>query len=263
MKKYEPYCFSGISYYYPTTFKPKLTAPDQNGNYSITYEGYQDADSSNYDCYCRTIYGPDWRNNKGEIKNFYFKREPYVYVTLACIPDMMVNGVVYNNHNTISQIIYTINMANPYEDEIVLEINLSSKYPGGLFILNFYDNVYNEIFDYIHDDNYYNPNITMVQDADFWLDVDKENSKCIISKYSNTLVDVGFIHIRNACVYEMESTGWYDNTLYTASGLHMTNGLEVPPGIKIGYYQIRFNFTQYGYTKKICVLIKLKNLYTG
>lgn len=72
VEKYESNCFSGGSNYYPITFSHNITGPDSNGNYTITYEGYDDADSSNYDCYCRTIYGPDWRNNKGEIKTFYF-----------------------------------------------------------------------------------------------------------------------------------------------------------------------------------------------
>lgn len=72
VEKYESNCFSGGVNYYPTTFSQNITGPDSNGNYTITYEGYDDADSSNYDCYCRTIYGPDWRNNKGEIKTFYF-----------------------------------------------------------------------------------------------------------------------------------------------------------------------------------------------
>ena len=259
MKKYEPYCFSGISHFYPTTFTANLTGPDQNGNYTITYEGYEDGNISNYDCYCKTIYGVDWRNNKGEIKNFYFKREPYVYVALVCSSPMNINGIVYDNVFIADQIIYTINMSNPYNDEIILEIYLSSKYPGGSFGLSFFDNTYNLIFDYIYDDNFFNTNIKMIQDADYWFEVDEKNSKCIISQYSNTLVDVGYMNILNASLYEIKSTGWYDNTLYTGSGLHMTDGLELPPGQKISFYQIEFNFTQYGYTKKIYVIIKLKN----
>lgn len=260
VKKYEPYCFSSISNYYPKNFSAKLTGPNQNGNYSITYEGYVDGDSSNYDCYCRTIYGPDWRNNKGEIKNFYFKREPYVYVTLACVQDMMINGVVYHKYNSINQIIYRINMAKSYDEQIDLEIGLSSKYSKGSFGLNFYDNVHNQIFDYLYDDNFFDTDIKIVQDADLWFDVDEKNSKCIISKYSNRLEDVGFIRILNNANYEIESTGWYDNTLYTARGLRMTNGVEVPPGLKVNHYQIRYNFTQYGYTKKIYVIIKIKTI---
>lgn len=259
VKKYEPYRFSGISYFYPKSFSAKLTGPDQNGNYNITYEGHEAGDSSNYDCYCRTIYGPDWRNNKGEIKNFYFKRKPYVYVALSCIQDMMVNGIVYHNYNTSNQIMYTINMGNPYDYEILLEIGLSSKYPGGSFSLNFYDNLHNQIFDYMYDDNFFDI-IKIVQDPDYWFEVDEKNSKCIISKYSNSLEDVGFIRIGHNANYEIKSTDWYDNTLYTASGFHQTDGFEVLPHIKVSYYLIIYNFTQYGYTKKFYVIIKIKTI---
>lgn len=172
---------------------------------------------------------------------------------------MNINGIVYDNVFITDQIIYTINMSNPYDDEIILEIYLSSKYPGGSVYLSFFDNTYNQIFDYIYDDNFFNTNIQMIQDVDYWFEVDEKNSKCIISQYSNTLVDVGYMNIRSADHYEIKSTGWYDNTLYTGSGLHQTNGLEVPPGQKITSYKIGFNFTQYGYTKKIYVIIKLKN----
>ena len=74
VEKYEPNCFSGGINHYPNNFTHKITGPDYNGNYSITYNGYDDGDSSNYDCYCETIYG-DWRNGGGGIKKtFYFKK---------------------------------------------------------------------------------------------------------------------------------------------------------------------------------------------
>ena len=72
VEKYERNCFSGVVGHYPTNFSHNRIGPDSNGNYTITYEGYDDANSSNYDCYCRTIYGPDWRNGNGIKKIFYF-----------------------------------------------------------------------------------------------------------------------------------------------------------------------------------------------
>ena len=73
VEKYESECFSGDINHYPNNFSSNMTGPDSNGNYSITYDGYYDGDSSNYDCYCETIYG-DWRNGGGVKKTFYFKK---------------------------------------------------------------------------------------------------------------------------------------------------------------------------------------------
>ena len=73
VEKYESECFSGVINHYPNNFISNMTGPDSNGNYSITYNGYDDGDSSNYDCYCETIYG-DWRNGGGIKKTFYFKK---------------------------------------------------------------------------------------------------------------------------------------------------------------------------------------------
>lgn len=73
VEKYESECFSGDINHYPNNFISNMTGPDSNGNYSITYDGYDDGDSSNYDCYCETIYG-DWRNGGGVKKTFYFKK---------------------------------------------------------------------------------------------------------------------------------------------------------------------------------------------
>lgn len=74
VEKYESECFSGDTNHYPNSFSSNMTGPDSNGNYTITYEGYDDANSSNYDCYCETIYG-DWRNGGGVKKTFYFKKK--------------------------------------------------------------------------------------------------------------------------------------------------------------------------------------------
>lgn len=75
VEKYELNYFSAVVLHYPNNFMTNLVGPDSNGNYTITYEGYDDGNSSDYDCYCKTIYGPDWGNNKGEIKTFYFKKK--------------------------------------------------------------------------------------------------------------------------------------------------------------------------------------------
>lgn len=83
VEKYELNCFSGVINHYPNSFTHNITGPDSNGNYTITYEGYDDTDSSKYDCYCKTIYG-DWRNNKGETKTFYFiKRKTRITFRLS------------------------------------------------------------------------------------------------------------------------------------------------------------------------------------
>ena len=72
VEKYEPSLFSGATGHYPISFNSKITGPDSNGNYSITYDGYRDGNSNYYDCYCKTIYG-DFRNGGGISKTFYFK----------------------------------------------------------------------------------------------------------------------------------------------------------------------------------------------
>ena len=93
VEKYELNLFSGVINHYPNNFITNMIGPDSNGNYNITYNGYEDGDSSNYDCYCRTIYGPDWRNNKGEIKNFYFKKKGK---TITKYVISIINGPSYN-----------------------------------------------------------------------------------------------------------------------------------------------------------------------
>ena len=72
VEKYESDYFSRVVGHYPINFSHNMIGPDSNGNYTITYKGYDDANSSNYDCYCKTIYG-DFRNGGGVSKTFYFK----------------------------------------------------------------------------------------------------------------------------------------------------------------------------------------------
>lgn len=92
VEKYESNCFSGVVNYHPNNFVHHIIGPNSNGNYTITYEGYDDGNSSNYDCYCKTIYGPDWRNGKGEIKTFYFKKSISIIKYVISI----INGPSYN-----------------------------------------------------------------------------------------------------------------------------------------------------------------------
>ena len=92
VEKYESKCFSGVINHYPNNFNSNMTEPDYNGNYSITYNGYDDGDSSNYDCYCETIYG-DWRNGDGVKKTFYFKKKGK---TITKYVISIINGPSYN-----------------------------------------------------------------------------------------------------------------------------------------------------------------------
>ena len=101
VEKYESGCFSGVRGHYPISFSHNIIGPDSNGNYTITYEGYDDANSSNYDCYCKTIYG-DFRNGSGISKTFYFKKKEGTGYDLYC-------RVLYINDNTIG---YNPNYSN-------------------------------------------------------------------------------------------------------------------------------------------------------
>ena len=90
VEKYESNCFSGVVNQYPNNFVHHIIGPNSNGNYTITYEGYDDGNSSNYDCYCETIYGADWKHGKGEIKTFYFiKRKLKITFRLS---NLFTNG---------------------------------------------------------------------------------------------------------------------------------------------------------------------------
>ena len=71
VEKYESGCFNGVVDHYPIDFSHNIIGPDSNGNYTITYTGYNDGNINYYDCYCKTIYG-DFRNGGGVSKTFYF-----------------------------------------------------------------------------------------------------------------------------------------------------------------------------------------------
>ena len=89
VEKYESDYFSRVVGHYPIKFSHNMIGPDSNGNYTITYEGYDDANSSKYDCYCKTIYG-DFRNGGGVSKTFYFiKRKTKITFRLS---NLFTNG---------------------------------------------------------------------------------------------------------------------------------------------------------------------------
>ncbi len=94
VEKYELNLFSGDINHYPNNFSTNMIGPDSNGNYSITYNGYEDGDSSNYDCYCRTIYGPDWRNGNGIKKIFYFVKNVIKIYLYIKVTGRSYNGLV-------------------------------------------------------------------------------------------------------------------------------------------------------------------------
>lgn len=130
VEKYESECFSGVINHYPNNFISKMTEPDSNGNYSITYNGYDDGDSSNYDCYCETIYG-DWRNGGGVKKTFYFKKK-----------NTTVNG-------KITLYLSVRNSVNPGKIEFGCNVSASPSFTGGNFRVTL-------IFDYQENDMFGN-----------------------------------------------------------------------------------------------------------
>lgn len=90
VEKYESDLFSRVVNHYPHSFAANIIGPDSNGNYTITYNGYDDGTSDNYDCYCKTIYG-DFRNGGGVSKIFYFKKK-----IITIYVDVKVYGYNYN-----------------------------------------------------------------------------------------------------------------------------------------------------------------------
>ena len=138
VEKYEPGLFSGSVNHGPHSFITELIGPDSNGNYTITYNGYDDGTSDNYDCYCKTIYGPDWRNNKGEINTFYFKKKIQIISLSSNIQFSGVGMNVYlyfsNNEylgNDTLTVSVKVTCTNPQEyiDLLVFIVSKNSKSP--------------------------------------------------------------------------------------------------------------------------------------
>lgn len=100
VEKYEPSLFSGGVNHYPHNFASNIIGPDSNGNYTITYNGYDDGTSDNYDCYCKTMYG-DWRNGAGISKTFYFKesiREIWLHASIEYQEGLLVVYLAFDNN---------------------------------------------------------------------------------------------------------------------------------------------------------------------
>ena len=139
VEKYESGCFSGVINHYPNNFNSNMTEPDYNGNYSITYNGYDDGDSSNYDCYCETIYG-DWRNGGGVRKTFYFKKKKGTGYDLYCrVLYIYDNTTGYNPNYSKFSDKFGIDIINTYNAKITYgEIYKDHKdgYFGGTFYSN-------------------------------------------------------------------------------------------------------------------------------
>ena len=76
----------GFSGFESISSRPVLDDPDSNGNYSVkTPNGWELANINSYQGFCMTVYGPEWRNNKGAIKPFYYKRSTKRFYILCRI----------------------------------------------------------------------------------------------------------------------------------------------------------------------------------
>lgn len=146
VEKYELNCFSGAVNHYPIDFTHHIIGPNSNGNYTITYEGYDDGNSSNYDCYCKTIYGADWRNGKGEIKTFYFKKaikEILIHSGVGFFTNtgleifLTFNGNKYLENDKLNVVVeVTANNPNSFIDSINFTVDKNSIAPLKVEILN-------------------------------------------------------------------------------------------------------------------------------
>lgn len=167
----------------------------------------------------------------------------------------MLNNVVYHPYNSTEQTIHTIDMSISGDDQINIVINLDSKYHTGSFYLRFKDSDGDDIPIETYQ------GILLVADYDLGFQVDNTNSKCIISKYSNTLENVGYIYASmDGLGYTFDSSGWSNNTLYTPSSWNIKDGKPGPSNIKIDHYQSSFKITLNGYTKTIWLTTKIGNI---
>ena len=144
------------------------------------------------------------------------------------------------------------------EDEYIdIVIGLSSKYHSGsfyLFFKNSNDNV-------IPIEKY--QGIQLVVDRDLGFPVDNKNSRCIISKYSNTFEEVGDIFTgiyTDGISHSFNSRGWSNNTLYTPSSWTLEGGIPGPSNIKIDHYQFSFKITLGGYTREVWLTTKIQSI---
>lgn len=139
VEKYERDLFSGAVNHYPHPFITKIIGPDSNGNYTITYNGYDDGTSDNYDCYCKTMYGEDWRNGGGVSKTFYFKksiREIWLHAGIGALTNtgLLVFLQFSNNEylgNDKLSVNVKITMNNPtfFIDSVFFTVDKNSQPP--------------------------------------------------------------------------------------------------------------------------------------
>ena len=183
----------------------------------------------------------------------YREKQSKIYVSLSISEDMMLNNVVY--HPSDEQTIHTIDMSTSGDDYIDIVINLSSKYHSGEFDLEFTDSDGNSIPPETYQ------GLQLVVNHNLGFSVDNPNSRCIISKYSNTLENVGYIYAAmDGLGYTFDSSGWSNNTLYTESNWTTEGGAPGPSNIKIDHYQSSFKITLDGYTKTIWITTKIGNI---
>ena len=226
---------------------------DENGNY--TYTAQARLYTYNYDVQYGNVIKPWFSGQYIEKKFKYKKKESKVYVSLSCSNDIFLNNVVYHPYNSTEQTIYTIDMPSIGDNYIDIVIGLSSKYSRGSFYLIFKDSNGNSIARKKYQD------INLVVDNDLSFPVDDQNSRCIISKYSDTLVDAGYIFCSmDGIGYTFDSSGWSNNTLYTPKDWNIIGGAPGPSNAKISHYQSSFKITLDGYTKTIWLTTKIQNI---
>lgn len=224
---------------------------DENGDY--TYVGFAILHSCNYDVQYGNVIKSCFTGINIQKKFKYKKKDSKVYVSLSVSDDIVLNNVVYHPYNSTEQTIHTIDMETLNDDHINIVIGLSSKYYFGSFYLFFKDSNGNRIPAEKYKD------ILLVVDYDLSFPVDAKNSRCIISKYSNTLNNVGDISTDGlSCTFS--SRGWTNNTLYTPIDWNIIGGAPGPSNLKINYYQSSFKITFDGHTKIIWLTTKIKTL---
>ena len=227
---------------------------DENGDY--TYEAFAGIHGYNYDVQYGNVIKSCYTGTSILKKFKYKKKDNKIYVSLSVSNDMVINNVVYHPYNSIEQTIHTIDMSISGDDFIDIVIGLSSKYRSGAFYLIFKDGDGNSIPTEKYQD------IQLVVDYDFSLPVDDKNSRCIISKYSDRLDDVGYIYCSmDGLGYTFSSSGWSNNTLYTPSDWTIIGGAPGPSNMKIDHYQSSFKITLDGHTRTIWLTAKIETLF--
>lgn len=241
-KRYESHFFSGVIGHYPIAFYHNMIGPDSNGNYTITYEGYDDANSSNYDCYCKTIYG-DFRNGGGVSKTFYYKKkDSKVYVRLTVSQDIIINRNIYHAYEN-RPIINTIDLESGDGRVTNILVGLDSNHYIGEFDVSFEGASPSNIKTYLLvNNNYY----------DVTNSTSNESKKCHISKYGYNLHIVGYMYTTAGFDYTFSSSDWENNSLFTQEGTKDSSGGYIPGGVKTKFV-VKFVLSN-GYSHQDCQL---------